>query len=273
MTITTFEVLPSLPTRDELLSDPILREAADRAYYASRTGPWTILPCAVAYCPLSHILQPEELLQLRSSAETVARQTGRQHDAILARQFEASSDPRGQMEFYFDLGNWSPLFVSEPGKKYATLMQMLQYPFSRGSTHIPSRREKGSGGRVTIDDKPFIDPRYYQGLEGEIDRKIMAATQRFADRIGRTEPMAQIIKRRVCPPEATDMYDEFVKDHTLTEWHRKYPPFSLRLLADKLTGDYSNRHLRDGRPKGLRSRCCRRAAAGVRSARATCYRC
>lgn len=227
MTITIFEALPSLPTRDDVLSDPILREAADRAYYASRTGPWTILPCAVAYCPLSHILKPEELFQLRSSAEAIARQTGRQHDALLARQF-SQNNSRGQVEYLFDLGNWSPYFASEPGKKYATMLQMLQYPFSRGSIHIPGCR-KSKKARATIDDKPIIDPRYYQGPEGEIDRKVMAATQRFTDRICRTEPLARIIKRRVCPPEATeeksemDTYDEFVKDHTVTDWHRKYP--------------------------------------------------
>ena len=217
-----------MPTRDDVLGDPILRDAADRAYYASRTGAWTILPCAVAYCPLAHILEPEELSQLRSKAKEISRQTGRQHDALLARQFQATydSDLRGQVEYWFDLGSWSPYFQSAPGKKYATILQMLQYPFSRGSIHIPSRKEKGDSEKVTIEDKPVIDPRYYLG-PGEIDREVMVLAQRFTDRICRTEPLARIIKRRVCPPEATatksemETYEEFVKDHTVTDWHRK----------------------------------------------------
>lgn len=228
VTITVFEALESIPTRDDVLNDPIMREAADRAYHASRTGPWTMLACAVAYCPLSHILSTEELSHLRSSAETIAQQSGRADDTLLARQFTTDSSPRGQVEYLFDLGNWSPYFVSEPGKKYATMLQMLQYPFTRGSIHIPSQEETGSGNKkVTVHDKPVINPRYYLGAGGEIDRKIMAATQRFTDRICRTEPLARIIKRRVCPPDATDTksesdtYDEFVKDHTVTDWHRK----------------------------------------------------
>ena len=189
-----------------------------------------MLPCAVAYCPLSHILEPAELNELRSSAEKVSSQTGRQQEALLARQFRTTADsvPRGQMEYLFDTGNWSPYFTSEPGKRYASLLQMLQYPFARGSIHIPSRKEKGNRDKVTVDDKPIIDPRYYLGA-GEIDRKVMVAAQRFGDSICRTEPLARIIKRRVCPPETTgtesevDTYEKFVKDHSITNWHRKCP--------------------------------------------------
>ncbi|EKV05090.1 hypothetical protein PDIG_37940 [Penicillium digitatum PHI26] len=122
MTATIFEIPATIPTRDDILQDPIQREAADRAYYASQTGPWTVMPCSVAYCPLSKILSPAECDELHTQAKEIARKTGRTRDALLASQFD-SGQARGQIEYLFDLGNWSPYFVSEPGKKYATMLQ------------------------------------------------------------------------------------------------------------------------------------------------------
>ncbi|KAJ5365179.1 Glucose-methanol-choline oxidoreductase [Penicillium concentricum] len=222
MTATIFEIPSTIPTRDDILKDPIQREAADCAYYASQTGPWTVMPCSVAYCPLSKILSPEECDELHTQAKEVARGTGRTHDAILASQFE-SGEARGQIEYLFDLGNWSPYFVSEPGKKYATMLQMLQYPFSRGSIHIPPMSDNNYE-KATIDDKPVIDPRYFLG-PGEIDKKVMAKALRWGDQICQTEPLAKLIRGRVFPPPAKagdseeKVFEEFVSNYTVTDWH------------------------------------------------------
>lgn len=220
MTSTIFEVLPTLSSRDDIVDDPILREAADRAYYASRTGPWTVLPCSVAYCSLSQMITSEEQAELLSQAERIAQQTGRPQDKLLAEQFKTDRELRGQLEYLFDLGNWSPFFKSEPGKKYATMLQMLQYPFSRGSIHIPAQE------KVTVDDKPMIDPQYYLG-PGEIDKKVMALGQRMTDRICKTEPLAKIVRGRVFPSPETDSnktdYGDFVSKYTITDWHRRFP--------------------------------------------------
>lgn len=226
MTATIFEISSTIPTRDDILKDPIQREAADRAYYASQAGPWTVMPCSVAYCPLSKILSPKECDELHTQAKEIARETGRTHDAILAGQFEYGH-ARGQIEYLFDLGNWSPYFVSEPGKKYATMLQMLQYPFSRGSIHIPAMGEHNYE-KATIDDKPVIDPRYFLG-PGEIDKKVMAKALRWGDRICQTKPLAKLIRRRVFPPPAKEadseekVYEEFVSNYTVTDWHRMFP--------------------------------------------------
>lgn len=226
VTAMIYEISPTLPTRDDVLNDPVQREAADLAYHASQTGPWTVMPCSVAYCSLSQILSPEERAELHAQAENIARQAGRPHDAILANQYDRRKE-LGQIEYIFDLGNWSPYFVSEPGKKYATMLQMLQYPFSRGSVHIPSKGESNRE-KATIDDKPIIDPRYYLG-PGEIDRKVMAKAQRFADRICRTEPLCNVVRDRVFPPHVMEsecedeVYNNFVSNYTATDWHRKLP--------------------------------------------------
>jgi hypothetical protein len=221
-----YEIPPTFPTRDDVLNDPVQREAADVAYHTSQIGPWTVMPCSVAYCSLSQILSPKECAELHVQAEGIARQTGRPHDALLVNQFDGGKE-LGQIEYIFDFGNWSPYFLSEPGKKYATMLQMLQYPFSRGSIHIPSKGET-NGETITIDDKPIIDPRYYLG-PGEIDRKIMAKAQRFADRICRTEPLRNVVRGRVFPPPVREsdnedeVYDNFVSNYTATDWHRKLP--------------------------------------------------
>ncbi|KAJ5151711.1 hypothetical protein N7492_010006 [Penicillium capsulatum] len=220
MTATIFEVLPTLSSRDDVIGDPALREAADRAYYASRTGPWTVLPCSVAYCPLSQIITPAKQTELHSRAEAIAHATGRLEDELCARQFHPR-EPRGQVEYLFDLGNWSPFFQSQPGKKYATMLQMLQYPFSRGSIHIPARSDDTP--KITATDRPVIDPKYFLGA-GEIDREIMELAQQYTNRICATEPLAQIIRGRVFPPlpkesPEEEIYKDFVKNCTMTDWH------------------------------------------------------
>lgn len=221
MTATIFEVLPTLSSRDCIIGDPILTEAADRAYYASQTGPWTVMPCSVAYCSLSQILPAWELAEVSCEADRIAQQTDRARDRLIAQQFRSS---RGQIEYIFDVGNWSPYFMSEPGKKYATMLQMLQYPFSRGSIHIPARSVNHPD--VTIDDKPVIDPQYYLN-DGEFDKKMMAIGQRMADRICSTAPLSNVIVGRVFPPVAEpgcdeQTYEDFVSNYTITDWHRKW---------------------------------------------------
>lgn len=225
---TIYEVLPTLTSRDDIVDDPIRREVADRAYQGSRTGPWTVLPCSVAYCSLANIIPEKESDNLMSDYMYLNEKYEMPNGLEMRRHLGSNKEPefRGQIEYIFDLGNWSPFFNSEPGKKYATMLQMLQYPFSRGSIHIRARRDEND--EVTIDDKPIIDPRYY--LErGQLDKKIMSLAQRFGDRICQTEPLAQIIKGRVFPqlpdnPSTEDrLYDsEIMEKYTMTDWHRKF---------------------------------------------------
>ena len=183
-----------------------------------------MMPCSVAYCSLSQIISPKELSDLSSRADGIARETGLARDRLIAQQFRYT---RGQIEYIFDVGNWSPYLHSEPGKKYATMLQMLQYPFSRGSIHIPART---GDSEVTIDDEPIIDPRYY--LEnGAIDKKMMALGQRMTDQICSTEPLSKIILGRVLPPAAESgreeqAHEDFVTNYTVTDWHRRWIHFA-----------------------------------------------
>ncbi|KAE8394467.1 hypothetical protein BDV23DRAFT_190065 [Aspergillus alliaceus] len=214
MTATIFEVSPELLTRDDILRDKALREAAEREYEETQSGPWTILPCSIAYCSLSQIIDEKEAADLRSRAESIAKQTGKRRDEIRARQFRDDAN-LGQLEYLFDVGNWSPYLTSEEGKKYGTMLMMLQYPFSTGSIHVPPMES----GRVTIHDKPVIDPKYYLDY-GDIDFEVMKMGQRLTDRISTTQPLSNIIRSRVFPPTSEGVeYDEFVRNYTITDWH------------------------------------------------------
>ncbi|KAL8685440.1 MAG: hypothetical protein Q9218_007759 [Villophora microphyllina] len=139
----------------------------------------------------------------------------------------------GQMEYNFDLSNYNPYFASQPGKKYATMLMMLQYPFSTGSIHLPPTIK--GGRKATADDKPIINPRYFEGPGGENDLEMMALGQRFADKIVRTAPLSEIVVKRAWPPEqrspsatsphpssqgtSPEDFTQWVRDNTVTDWH------------------------------------------------------
>ncbi|KAI9776437.1 MAG: hypothetical protein M1816_005319 [Peltula sp. TS41687] len=218
MTAMIYEILPSIITPDDLRVDAALAEAADIAYSTSQTGLRTILPCSLSYLPLSHFIPPNDLAAFASRATPAGAGTLREH--ILTRQF--SPDKRlGQVEYIFDVGNWSPYFKSVPGKKYGTLLQILQYPFSKGSIHIP---QTSSSGPTTTDDKPEIDPKYFAGEGGQIDFEVMVAAQKFADKICCTKPLSDIVVARVFPiPKHTvtgeEDFSDFVRRYTMTDWH------------------------------------------------------
>ncbi|TKA66645.1 hypothetical protein B0A49_08631 [Cryomyces minteri] len=199
MTATIYEIDSSIDTPDDLKTDAALAEAADLAYSTSQTA--------------------EQMEALQSRVALLAR-AGTTRERILARQF-ASEKKLGQVEYIFDLGNWSPDFKSVPGKKYGTILQILQYPFSRGSIHVPAT---ASNRPATVDDKPRIDPKYFEGEGGQVDFDVIATAQRFADAIYSTKPLSDIIIARAFPPpspsttEAED-FSDFVRDHTITDWH------------------------------------------------------
>jgi len=218
-----YELDPSIVTPEALRSDPMLAAAADEQYATSKTGIRTAVGYSAAYLPFTHYTSKEELSKLVSQLPPTDPATKRHRDHILAERF-SSTQQSGQIEFLFDVSNFSPFFASEPGKRYGTMMQMLQYPFTVGSIHIPtssSPEEKPT----TADDKPVINPCYYEGAGGQVDFLTMAAAQRFGHRICSTAPLADIIVKRVFPPAPSDGdldtedFTDWVRNTTMTDWH------------------------------------------------------
>ena len=218
-----FEIDPAIVTPADCRIDPLIAAAADKEYILSQSGPRTAIPSSVAYLPFSHFI-PRSILSSHSSSVTShSTSTSAVSDQI---RIERLTSPKnlGQIEFNFDISNYNPYFQSLPGKKYATMLMMLQYPFSKGSIHIPAI--KYGKPKITSNDHPTIDPKYYQGPGGSVDFQTMATSQKFAHKICRTKPLADIIVRRVFPPqeegetEETDHdFSEWVRDTTITDWH------------------------------------------------------
>ena len=216
-----FEISPSIVTPEDLRADPKLAEAADKEYALSQSGPRTAIPSSVAYMPFSHFVPHEELSSLGNSLLSRSTRESKRSDRILVDRLLANKN-LGQIEWNFDVSNYSPFFKSVPGKKYATMMQMLQYPFSKGSIHLPPTHHK-NGTKATAADKPVIDPKYYGGKGGEVDFKMMVASQAYADKICSTSPLSNIIVQRVYPPSdpktPTYNFEDWVRNSTITDWH------------------------------------------------------
>lgn len=213
-----FEVDSNLDNPDDLINDENAAREAREQYDRDRSGRLTILPCAICYVPLMRILSDESLSDLfERSGYTKADNEDKQK--ILQKRLDGHTN-LGQVEYIFDLGNWNPYFSDLNGKKYGTLLQILQYPFSVGSIHVKPQAEEPN---KTVADKPSIDPRYYEGAHGQLDFEVMKQSTRFAKKIISTAPLSDII-RGPSYPSASELDDEsllekWIVENTITDWH------------------------------------------------------
>lgn len=227
-----FEVDPSLANPDDLKHDDLAAASARNQYSQDRSGPLSVLPCSLCYLPLSHFIPEDALASISSKVKSLVCEPS-EHQSILRRRFGGDTK-LGQMEYIFDLGNWNPYFQPSPsdGKKYGTMLQILQHPFSRGSIHVrpgPSDSSENPSDQSTASAQPVIDPGYYADPHGELDLEIMTHGARFASEICRTAPLSDIIRRRAFPPAPTthhipdncddDPLRDWAVDSTMTDWH------------------------------------------------------
>lgn len=210
-----FEVDPSLSNPDDLLTDETIVAAAREQYLREQRGPFTVLPCALTYIPFSRTIPSQTLADIHSKAANITAYIPEKR-TILRKRLDGTST-LGQVEYIFDLGNWSTTFKGDASKKYGTMLQMLQHPFSVGSIHI---RPADSS---TSDIKPLIDPSYYAGDHGRLDAEIIKECIRFGQQIAQTSPLQDIIRASANPTsdvvENDDQLRAWVKKHTITDWH------------------------------------------------------
>lgn len=175
--------------------------------------PEASIPDCLAYFPVSTFLPDTSALASKAEKFAMAHPKGSRDQVlnqVLKEQFSTASC-LGQVEFVFGYGNYSVAYQGEADKTYATMMQVLQYPYSRGSIHIDAAQ--AAQGKVNI------DPKYFQG-EGEIDFEVMVEAQRFGDRVHQTAPMSNTLRRRVYPPASADLdWAQWVRENTATDWH------------------------------------------------------
>ncbi|KAH8721811.1 hypothetical protein BGZ61DRAFT_492282 [Ilyonectria robusta] len=217
MLATIFEVDPLLANKDDVLKDETLAVAAREQYDRDGTGPLTILPVSLCYVPLAHIVPDQSLAGLYAKADGLTAFDA-EKKAILQQRLDGRAK-LGQIEYIFDLGNWSNFFKGEDGKKYGTMLQILQYPFSVGSIHISPATDHPT----TAEDPPVIDPQYYGGAHGALDADVMKECARFLHKIVKTEPLSGIILAPASPSAATidseDGLSEWIVQNTITDWH------------------------------------------------------
>ncbi|KAK8075656.1 hypothetical protein PG997_010319 [Apiospora hydei] len=209
---------------NDLMASADAKVAALELYAKSQTGPLTVLPCSICYIPFQHFVPPETLSAAKDKIGRMERYSSEERK-IRNQRFDPQTR-LGQIECIFDLGNWNPIFKPEPlsGRKYGTILQILQSPFSRGSIHIKPAT-LGSQGRGIL-EAPVIDPQYFVGEHGELDLELMVHCVRFANKICSTQPLASIIRARASPPASTtpstkDEADQIEDDETWRQWLRE----------------------------------------------------
>ncbi|KAI0127707.1 hypothetical protein BJ170DRAFT_626435 [Xylariales sp. AK1849] len=221
MTAMIFEVDPSHENPDDWKHDEQARVDALQRFRKSNKGPLAVLPMSLCYVPASQFM-PTQVLNTIVSKLGLLDGLPPERSDIFRRRFDGT-DKVGQAEYIFDLGNWSSYFAYDKsgGKKYGTMLQILQYPFSRGSIHIAPSNDLSSE-HSSMEDIPHIDPKYYLGPHGEIDLDIMVYCARFADKICRTTPLANVIRSRVYPSPSVSTDEEWrdwIIQNTVTDWH------------------------------------------------------
>jgi choline dehydrogenase-like flavoprotein len=214
-----FEVDPSLQTPDDLRFPEVLA-AAKEEYARSRTGLLATLPVSLSYVPVGRYI-PSETMETMLSSSTGSDRVA-ERDEARCRRFVEQANELGHVEFIFDLGNWGVGFAPDPsGKtKYGSMLQIIQYPFSRGHLHVKPKTEDGSDSLTTALD---IDPRYFSGPRGQLDLEIAAHAHVFAEKIAATQPLAGIIRSQVHPPpsevDSESGLRDWLKRAMTTDWH------------------------------------------------------
>ncbi|KAK1830602.1 putative choline dehydrogenase [Podospora conica] len=218
-TTMVFEVDPSLQTPDDLRFPEVLA-AAKEEYARSRTGLLATLPVSMSYVPVSRYIQPETMEAMLSS--TTGSDPVADRDEARRRRFVEQANDLGHVEFIFDLGNWGVDFAPEPsGKtKYGSMLQIIQYPFSRGNLHVKPKTDAGSD---SLTSALAIDPGYFSGPRGQLDLEIAAYGYQFTQKIAAAEPLAGIIRSQVHPPpsevESESGLRDWLKRVMTTDWH------------------------------------------------------
>ncbi|KAI0599911.1 putative choline dehydrogenase [Biscogniauxia sp. FL1348] len=177
--------------------------------------------CVICYLPIS-AATPGEISRTLASKSQALELLPLERGSILKNRFDPGAS-LGQFEYIFDLGNWNSNFKPSAGegKSYCSMLQILQYPFSKGSVHIrPSTGTSSDSSSIT--DKPIIDARYYAGPHGELDLNVMTHCIRFTDRLCASAPLSNVVGSRVYPPSSVANDDQrraWVVENTTTDWH------------------------------------------------------
>ncbi|KAI1103007.1 GMC oxidoreductase [Jackrogersella minutella] len=167
------------------------------------------------YLPILAVVSQDVFEQLTSKVKALEKSSPEKSE-ILRSRFDRTTS----------LGQFEYIFKPEPSRseEYVNILQILQYPFSRGSIHVQKQpeSERVNKEQSTIADNPRIDPGYYSGPHGEIDLEVMTECMQFSDRLCRSTPLSDVVYSRIAPPPSVDKgHDlrDWVIQNTTTDWH------------------------------------------------------
>lgn len=196
--INTYEFVPGMITSD-LLSDPKFLAAAQAEYAANKTGILTGNNGVYAMLPLGDFMTSQEINSIVQATTKSLHDPGKSpRDRLLDEMLLSQLTARdvAQAEFLFVPSKTSATAVGEPGKTYMGLLAAVMIPQSRGSIHINSSNPL---------DYPVIQA---QAFTKEVDRKVLIASLRFAEKISQAMPLKKYIVRRIEPAGDGELTDE-----------------------------------------------------------------
>ncbi|KAF4540436.1 Aryl-alcohol dehydrogenase [Lasiodiplodia theobromae] len=218
----SWEVQDPMTSGDQM-RDPAVQQALFAAYQSAAAGPLSacLLPSAFFHA-LDQDLAPADLSELVSAhlrdADLPAHLRA-QYD-VLAAQLSSPSNTTVQYTLapfqIIPAAGPSPkdfLSMSTPGF-YATIVSVLNYPFSRGNVHIQSKDPRAA---------PVFDPK---AMSHPLDLEIHARHLFFPERLRATPPLSHLFKengRRIHnggkPIETMEEAREMVRNGYIPHFH------------------------------------------------------
>lgn len=184
----SWEVADPMTSGDQL-RNPAVMEALMGAFQAARAGPLSVNGLASAFLPL---LEPDEAGQLTPASVSALLekldQTPAAQPALLREQICAPDECSAQYTLApFQLNpepSHAPATVYGMGTDgfYASMVAVLNHPFSRGATHLQSAAAAAP---------PLVDPRT---MSHPLDLELHARHVLVLERLRETEPLKSLFK-------------------------------------------------------------------------------
>ncbi|KAF9475232.1 alcohol oxidase [Pholiota conissans] len=181
---------------------------------AEGKGVLAMVPTAISFLPLDIISPDAEALQQKLKKTIDEGIKSGRYSPTLQKQFklQLESIDRGHphVEVLLAHGFITAPDVPEPGKKYLTLVCLLNHPFSRGSIHIGSKDAL---------QQPVLDPHYF---EENYDLRAFIELVKFSRRLAKTEPLNSLLGVEINPgPEKTtdEQIGDYLKQSFSTTFH------------------------------------------------------
>ncbi|KAG9233943.1 hypothetical protein BJ875DRAFT_29588 [Amylocarpus encephaloides] len=218
----SYELIDGVESLDKL-QFPEKLQAALTEYTTTRNGPLSSGGCTQLFVSYASHSSQSEIDSIVNLTHSFKCPTG--HPEAKARLIAMSladpTDPSIQIVFlpttlniqhFNDQKQLLTLPPDMAGKQGLTFASSVMRPFSVGTVHIVSKDAM---------EDPAIDPGY---LSHPADIRLLAKGLELTEKIARTAPFSNVVKRRVFPFPEVDLEDEgvmleYVKQHVTTEYH------------------------------------------------------